>query len=363
MDNRVNLPVEDGFRMPGEHEPHDQVWMAWPVRADNWRDGALPAQKAFCTIASAIAEKTSVVMAVDPEYINQARESLPSHITVVEMDYNDSWMRDMGATYVTHSNGERRGISWRFNAWGGEVDGLYSDWALDDLVAEKMASTTGDKFYQAPIFLEGGSIHVDGEGTLYTTEECLLHPSRNPDLSKQQIEQRLAQYLGIKKVIWLPLGLFNDETNGHVDNIMHVVKPGEVMLAWCDDPSDPQYDISRKAFDVLSSETDAQGRRVKVYKLPLPRPMFITQQEADGIEPSEGMKRQAGERMACSYANFLITNGLIVYPLLDETTDLEARNVLQEAFPDYDLIGIPTREVALGGGNIHCITQQVPRRR
>ncbi|MCE0493362.1 agmatine deiminase [Vibrio salinus] len=356
------LPVEHDFYMPGEHAPQEQVWMAWPVRSDNWRNGAKPAQKAFVDVARVIAEETQVVMLVSQSQYKNAREQLPSHIRVIEMSYNDCWMRDMGATCLIHQTQElRRGISWNFNAWGGLVDGLYFPWDLDDLVAEKMLNLMGDDIYDIPMVLEGGSIHTDGEGTLFTTEECLLHPSRNPDMSKQEIENRLKSVLGINKVIWLPNGLYNDETNGHVDNIMHVVKPGEVILTCCDDPNDPQYRISQKALDVLSSETDAKGRTIKVHKIPMPGPLYITEEEAEGVDSSDGMERHAGERLGASYSNFLVTNNLVVYPLLDEHCDEQAKEVLECAFPEHQVVGVKAREILLGGGNIHCITQQIPK--
>ena len=169
-------PREDGFRMPGEHEPHAGMWMAWPERTDNWRYGGKPAQLAFVNVAKAIAEVTPLTMAVSAGQYDNARNLLPDHIRVVEITTNDSWMRDIGPSYVVNDKGERRGVDWEFNAWGGLVDGLYFPWDRDDQVAHKICEMEGDGHYRAPIILEGGSIHVDGDGTLYTTEECLLHP-------------------------------------------------------------------------------------------------------------------------------------------------------------------------------------------
>ena len=189
----------------------------------------------------------------------------------------------------------------------------------------------------------------------------LLHPSRNPHLTKEQIEQNLRDYLGITKVIWLPHGLhYCDETNGHIDNLLHVIRPGEVALTWTDDASDDLYQFCREALAVLSSEKDAMGRSIKVYKLPAPGPLYRTKEEATGIDFTDNMARGEGERLAGSYANFLISNGAIIFPMLDEKYDAAAKDILQEAFPQYDIIGVPTREVVLGGGNIHCITQQIP---
>ncbi len=351
----------DGFRMPGEHEPQEAIWIAWPERTDSWQWGAKPAQAAFVKVAVAIAEETPVNMIVSAAQYDNARLQLPPHVRVVEMTTNDSWMRDMGPSYVVNDEGERRGVDWEFNAWGGLTDGLYFPWDADDAIARKVCEFHGDDSYRAPFILEGGSIHVDGEGTVFTTEECLLHPSRNPDLSKEQIEEHLKEYLNAEKVIWIPRGLYNDEdTNGHVDNLMHVVKPGEVVLSWCDDPEDPQYEISREAMDILESTTDAKGRVLKVHKLPIPGPLYIREDEADGFDVCEGMERSSGVRLAGSYANFLITNNRIVFPLLCEKHDEEAKGILQDIFRGYEVVGVPARNILLGGGNIHCITQQIP---
>ena len=355
-------PRLDGFRMPAEHEPQEQVWMAWPTREDNWREQGKYAQQEFIGVANAIAQFAPVTFIVDKAHFEQARAALPAHITLIDIPSDDCWMRDIGATYVVNDQGERRANSWQFNAWGGELDGLYDSWEQDNAVAEKMAASTGDHVYQAPLILEGGSIHVDGEGTLYTTEECLLHPSRNPDLSKTDIEDLLKVYLNVDKIIWLKDGLYNDETNGHVDNIMHVIRPGVVALTDCEDPTDPQYAISKAAFDVLSQTRDAQGRKLDIIKLPMPGPLFVSADEAKNLTESPYMNRQVGERLAASYANFLICNGGIVFPLLDEKTDAQAKQILQNAFPHHQVIGVPARNILLGGGNIHCITQQVPKK-
>ncbi|WP_256383606.1 agmatine deiminase [Photobacterium toruni] len=360
MNNANQTPKKNGFRMPAEHEPHAAIWMAWPDRADNWRYGAKPAQEAFINVATAISKTTPVTMIVNEDQYLNARHRLPENIQVIEMSTNDSWMRDIGPSYVVN-NKERMGIDWEFNSWGGLVDGLYFPWDKDDQVASKVCAILGDHSCRAPIILEGGSIHVDGEGTLFATEECLLHPSRNPDLTQEEIENVLKEYLGLEQIIWVPLGLYNDETNGHVDNILHVVKPGEVVMTWCDDETDPQYEISRKVYDALCTQKDAKGRNIIVHKLPMPGPLYITEEEAKGIDLSNGMGRESGERLAASYANYLITNNQIVFPLLDPEHDEEAKTVLASLYPNHEINGVDAREILLGGGNIHCITQQIPQ--
>ena len=354
-------PKADGFRMPGEHEAHDEIWLGWPERTDTWQWGAKPAQKAFVEVANTIARYSQVSVGVSATQFENARSQLDAAIRVVEMSSNDSWLRDTGPTYVVNDQGERRAVDWHFNAWGGLVDGLYFPWDLDDAIAAKIANMYRDAIYKAPFVLEGGSIHSDGEGTIYTTKECLLHPSRNPDLSQAEIEENLKQYLGAEKVIWIENGLYaDDDTNGHVDNLMHVVAPGEVVLSWTDNVDDPQYAISQAALKVLESETDAQGRSINVHKLTLPEPLTITEEEGNGFDYCDGMDRQIGTRLAASYANFLITNNLIIFPKLCKKSDDQAQAQLAAIFPNHDVIGVEARNILLGGGNIHCITQQIP---
>ncbi|MCF4166604.1 agmatine deiminase [Zavarzinia compransoris] len=357
----TSTPRADGFRMPGEFEPHQGCWMVWPERPDNWRDGAKPAQDAFAAVASAIAEGEPVtVLASGRQFVN-ARRQLPRHIRVIEASSNDSWCRDTGPTFVTDDKGRLRGVDWGFNAWGG----LYSPSDLDDLVAAKILEVERVPRYRAPLILEGGSIHVDGEGTVLTTEECLLNPNRNPHLSRAEIEGHLRDYLNVETVIWLGPGVFEDETDGHIDNLACYVKPGVVALTWTEDRDDPQYEISRDALDRLSHARDAKGRGIEVVKLPAPGPLFATAEEAasvdfGGLDDEGGMERGGGHRLAGSYANFYIGNGVVVLPLLDPKTDAAAVEIVARLFPTRRVIPVPGREILLGGGNVHCITQQQP---
>lgn len=357
-----STPKQDGYRMPGEFEPHKGVYMLWPQRPDNWRNGGKPAQKTFAAVAQAISQFEHVTVGVnDDQYIN-AKNLLPDDVEVVEMSNDDSWVRDCGATFVINDQGDMRGVDWTFNAWGGLVDGLYFPWDKDDRVAEKMTELEHvDRYRLDDFILEGGSIHVDGEGTLITTEECLLSDGRNAQLSKEQIEEVLKEHLNLKKVIWLKRGIYLDETNGHVDNITNFVKPGVVALAWTDDKNDPQYEISKENLEILENATDAQGRKIKVVKLYLPKPITITKTESEGVDAVDGtLPRTEGERLAASYVNYYAANGGIVFPLFGDPADQKAQATLKELYPDRKVVGVPAREVLLGGGNIHCITQQVP---
>jgi len=347
--------------MPAEFEPHDGCWIAWPERPDNWRLDAGPAQEAFAAVAEAIAVSEPVTMAASAAQLERCRAALSPAIRVVEIATDDAWIRDTGPTFVVDGRGGRRGIDWIFNAWGGLEGGLYSPWERDDRVAARVLEIEGADRYRAPFVLEGGSIHVDGEGTVLTTAECLLNPNRNPELSKEQIERALLDYLGAEKVIWLGRGVFEDETDGHVDNLACFVRPGVVLLSWSEDESDPQQALSADARRRLEAATDARRRSLEVVLLPSPGPLFNTAEEAAGVQPAAGTQpRHGGARLAASYANFYLANSRVVMPLLDERHDEEAAAILRDCFPEREVIGVPAREILLGGGNIHCITQQVP---
>jgi agmatine deiminase len=357
-----STPAADGFHMPAEFESHAGCWLLWPERPDNWRAGARPAQLAFAQVAAAIAQFEPVTVGVSRANFPAARAQLDARVRLVEMAHDDAWMRDVGPTCVVSKRGQVRGVDWHFNAWGGLQGGLYFPWDQDDLVARKVLEIERLERYRAPLINEGGAIHVDGEGTALVTEECLLNANRNPGLSRADIERALREYLGVSHVIWLGRGVFNDETDGHIDNLACFVRPGEVCLTWTERRRDPQYAISLDAWERLAAARDARGRRLKVTRLPLPGPLKLSAREAAGLLPQEGTKpRRAGERLAGSYVNFYIANGGIIMPLLDPRTDRQAAQRLRRLFPQRRVVGVPAREVLLGGGNIHCITQQIPR--
>ncbi len=357
MDDALT-PREAGFAMPAEWAPHAGCWMIWPERPDNWRLGAKPAQKAFVQVATAISRFEPVTMLVSHRQYENARASLPAEVRVVEMSSNDAWARDIACTFLLGKNGELAGVDWPFKSWGG----LYFPWDKDDAIAGKMLEMERAKRFRAPLVIEGGALHVDGEGTVLVVEQCVLNENRNPDVRRQDMERMLKDYLGTSHVIWLENGVPHDETDGHVDNLACFVKPGVVLLTWCDDPADPHYQVSRDAEARLKTARDAKGRELTIERIPMPTPMFYTQAEAEGVDATaSGMNRKAGERLAASYVNFYIANGAIIAPAFGVETDEPARNVLARLFPEREIVMLPAREILLGGGNIHCITQQQPK--
>ena len=382
---RSKSPTQLRFHFPAEFERHEATLLIWPERPGSWGRDPRKAEVSFAEMIRAILLSEDVHLLVSKkaaervaDYFEISEKQLLAeglaetgftghtlHVHILETD--DSWARDTGPTWlVSEDRKERLAVNWSFNAWGGTYDGLYASCEKDELVAKCVAGLLGDAVRDAaPFVLEGGSIHTDGEGTLLVTEACLLSKGRNPDLSKEEIEEKLKQVLGVEKILWLPRGIYNDETNEHVDNVATFLRPGEVVLAWTEDETDPQYPLSVMDYEYLSGVTDAKGRKLRIHKLPIPRvPVCYTEEEVSeyDFEPGEDI-REPGERLAASYVNFYFTNRSILIPGFggeNEESDRLAAKFLGELCPERDVIPIPARPFILGGGNIHCLTQQIP---
>lgn len=357
MDSLKSTPRQDGFHIPAEFEKHSGCWILFPERPDNWRLNAIPAQQAFANVAKVISRFEKVTVGASSRQIAYAQRLLPEYIRVVEIEIDDAWVRDTGPTCVVNSEGVVRGIDWEFNSWGG----LFASWDKDNLIANRVLEIENLDRYKSTMVLEGGAINVDGEGTLITTEECVLNHNRNPNMDKFAVERVFTEYCNIEKVIWLPRGIYFDETGGHIDNLCCFIRPGVVALTWTDDKTDPQREISTEAYDVLNREVDAKGRSLEIHKIHQPAPMFITQEENEGFEKTIGtISRKPGNRLPASYINFYIANGGVIMPNFDDPMDIRAKNTLQSLFPDREVVAVPAREILLGGGAIHCIVQQIP---
>ena len=382
MKNEVNAELNKDYRFPAEYEPHEGTLLVWPERPGSWGIDPSAAEICFAELIRRILPSEDVWLLVSgkgrervgrffdlPEDMqsSEAAEHSGHQLHICRMETDDSWARDIGPTFLVNADRSRRiAVNWSFNAWGGTFDGLYQDWAKDDAVAKQFAELLGDPVLDAaPFVLEGGSIHSDGEGTLLVTEACLCSGGRNPGLSREEIQQRLKAFLNVEKVLWLPRGIYNDETNEHVDNVAAFVGPAEVVLAWTEDPSDPQYRLSCEDLEYLNSVTDAKGRKITVHKLPIPKtPVCYSEEEVArySFEPGED-EREAGERLAASYVNFYYTNGAILVPQFggeNTESDRQAVRILEGLSGGREVIPLPARTFLLGGGNIHCLTQQIP---
>jgi len=336
----MTTPREDGFRMPPEWGPHQACLMAWPTRtrAPFWSPIFDDAKDVYAEVARAVAAFEPVVMICNPGEAAEVRDRCGSGVEPLEIPIDDSWARDSGPIFVTDEAGNVALVQFTFNSWGEK----YLPYDRDAAMPEAVASHLGVRRYRAPFVLEGGSIFVDGEGTLLTTEQCLLHPNRNPDLSREQIEAGLADYLGIDKVVWLQA--FEDrDTDGHVDGIAQYVRPGTIVLETPDDAANNNYEQSRRNVDHLKAETDARGRTLEV--LPFAPTAHTT---------------VAGLDVEIPYLNCYLANGGVVAPVAGLPQDDEALARLAEVFPDREVVAVPGGVLSFGGGGPHCITQQVP---
>ncbi|KAF6001345.1 hypothetical protein F1559_003557 [Cyanidiococcus yangmingshanensis] len=373
-------PFALGLRQPAEWVPHANCWIGWPERLDNWRLGAEPAQLAVTQVVAAIAEFEPVTVVCSGRAFSRAcallvdssdspGRSAQYSVRVVEISSNDCWLRDTGAIFVRSDTAEGvslgAGVHFAFNAWGGPAGSCYVDCSLDQQVGKKMLLMERLPRFWCPMVLEGGSISVDGEGTALTTAECLLNPNRNPTFSQEDIEYHLREYLGITRVIWLPYGIEGDvDTSGHVDNMAVFLAPAMVALHW--DPTDRRC---QAAHQVLSQSVDACGRPLQIVLVPAPPELHRGEDELPRAGPEQRdngasgyEQRKVGERLAASYVNFYRANGGIVMPGFGiPEHDEAARKALQLVLPNVHVVQVPVgREILLGGGNIHCLTQQQP---
>ena len=333
-------PVDDGFSMPPEWAPHARCWMQWPCREPLFGKHLQAARDAYAEVAQTIAEFEPVTMIASPEHMVEASLKCGPGVSTFPLPLDDSWCRDSGPTFVVNAAGEVAGIDWKWNAWGNK----YPDHQRDAAVARSVLEHLSMRRYAAPLVLEGGAIHVDGEGTLLTTESCLLNPNRNPGLGREEVEDLLRQYLGVRKIIWLSGGLADDDTDGHVDNVACFARPGLVLALASSDSADENYAALSDNLERLRSATDGTGRALEVVPIEQPR------------------RRQTedGRRLALSYINFYIANGGIVMPAFEDPQDRYAFDAIQRAFPDRTVVQVPATDIVYGGGGIHCITQQQP---
>jgi agmatine deiminase len=326
--------------MPPEWAPHAGCWMAWPCRPENW-DDMEKARATYVEVARAISGFEPVTMTANAEDAGTARSALAgaADAEVVVVPSDDSWARDTAPTFVTDGRGGLAGVDWRFNAYGG----IYAEYGRTANTARRILDLLGARRFAAPLVLEGGAVHTDGDGTILTTTEVVLDPKRNPDLTRGEAERLLCEYLGAERVIWLTGALDHDNTGGHVDNLACFTEPGVVAALGCADRDDPQDDAVRENLARLHASKDARGRALEVVELPMPaRPEY------------------SGRRLSPSYVNFYVTNGGVVMPAFDDPADEEARSVVARLFPRRTVVQIPTLELAKADGNIHCITQQQP---
>lgn len=331
-----------GLAMPAEWAAHELTLMAWPARLELWGEGLAAAKDEYAAVARAVAAFEPVLMVAPEGGSEEVRNACGGNVRVLELPLDDSWMRDSGPIFVTGVGGARAGVDFRFNGWGEK----FVPYDRDDAMNRALLGHLGIDRIEADLVLEGGSISVDGEGTLIATEQCLLHANRNPSLSREEIEAALREHLGVERVVWIGHGLLEDhDTDGHVDNVAQFVAPGVVLAQTVEDPADPNHERLAENAERLRSATDARGRKLDVIEIgALPR---ATVRGASGVVP---------------YLNLYVLNGAVVVPSCGDDPDRDADMLarLGSVFAPREVVCVPARVLAEGGGGVHCITQQVP---
>lgn len=339
-----------GFRMPAEWEPHRGTWLSWPHKEASWpgKFGAVPG--IFARMVRLLAEREEVhVNVAGPAKEADVRSLLADegadsgNVFFHDNPTNDAWCRDHGPIFVHRQSAgktEEAILDWGYNAWGGK----YPPYDLDDVIPTRIGRELGIPVYYPGMVLEGGSIDVNGRGTLLTTEACLLNPNRNPQLDREAIEASLRRHLGVRNILWLGDGIAGDDTDGHIDDLTRFVDPTTVVTVVEEDPADQNYEPLQKNLERLRTMRDQDGTPLRVVTLPMPRPIH-----------------QEGHRLPASYANFYIANGLVLVPTFNDPNDRAALNTLADLMPRHRVVGIHAVDLVWGLGTIHCLTQQEPR--
>ena len=342
----MKTPLENQFYMPPEWYPHECCWMQWPTETfpsdvtPSWSHFDLDRGRiAWANVANTISQFETLKMIVHPDDQESAISLLNSNVEILELPINDAWCRDTGAIFLLNDKHELGGVDSDFNCWG-----YKENFELDDKIAKFMIEKTKAKYFKNNMVLEGGSINVNGKGTMITTEQCLLNKNRNPELSKEQIEKNLNDYFGVSKIIWLKHGT-DEGTDGHVDNVACFSNSNTILAMTCSDKSDSYYDLLSENLEILKSSTDQDGNPINIIELEMSKKRLIPNDD----EPS-------------SYINFYISNNAIILPIFgDEPADENAKKILDSQFQNRQIVCLDGRDILLGGGNIHCITQQQPR--
>jgi agmatine deiminase len=342
------VPAIAGYSMPAEWTPHQATWLSWPHKRASWPGNFEPVEPVMVRFVAALAAHELVrINVLDAAHEAHVAGLLEGEVKAANVRFhrfptNDAWCRDHGALFVTRREGQAThglALDFRFNAWGGK----YPPFDLDDAIPPQMASELGVECRSIDMVLEGGSIDVNGAGALLTTEQCLLHPNRNPSLTRDDIERRLREALGVNQIIWLGDGIVGDDTDGHVDDLTRFVSEDTVVTVVERDTGDENHDALAANRERLDSVQLAGGRPLRVLEIPMPSPVLYE-----------------GDRLPASYANFYIGNGTVVMPAFNDPADDPARRVLASCFPDRKVVAIDCTDLVLGLGTFHCLSQQVP---
>ncbi|MDA4119933.1 MAG: agmatine deiminase family protein [Thaumarchaeota archaeon] len=337
----TGTPASLGYNMPAEWEKHDATWLSWPKDPNTFPSDILPkVEAAYKKMVESLSSGEEVrILVDDAESEERVRQKIGDggSVSYERIRTVDVWVRDYGPTYLRGKDIAL--VKWVFNAWGNKYDDLLPD----NQSGEKLSESTGLKVFKPGVVLEGGSIDVNGSGSVMTTEQCLLNPNRNPGLGKNALESMLRENLGVKNVIWLKAGIEGDDTDGHVDDIARFVGPRKVVVAAEPEATDSNHGALDEDVAILDASTDEDSRPLEVIRLPMPRPIY----SSDG-------------RLPASHLNFYIGNSCVLVPTFGGDSDKEVLRVLEDLFPRKEVVGVECRALVYGLGTIHCVTQQAP---
>ena len=344
-------PAELGFYMPAEWHRHAATWLSWPKDPETWPDRVPQAEQIFLQMMEALAPNETVNLLVNDaatENLVRARCLFPGaeNIRFHQIETVDSWIRDYGPNFLINTRGELAYNDWIFNAWGNK----YEELKKDDLIPSRLERILNVPRFEPGVVMEGGSIDVNGEGCVLTTEQCLLNPNRNPTLTRDEIEKYLKDYLGVEKVLWLGEGIIGDDTDGHIDDIARFVESNVIVCALEDDPEDANYELLHDNLNRLRKMTDARGRPFEIVTLPMPGPVGGSSTDTRNLD-----------RLPASYANFYIANNVVLAPIFGHANDQRALDTLHRVFPDRRVVAINCEPLVWGMGTIHCVSQQEPK--
>lgn len=337
--------------MPAEWRRHAATWLSWPKDPETWPDRVPQAEQIFLQMMEALAPNETVNLLVNDAATEQlVRDRCmfagAQNIRFHQVETVDSWIRDYGPNFLINRDGKLAYNDWIFNAWGDK----YEELKKDDSIPARLERVLNVPGFAPGIVMEGGSIDVNGEGCVLTTEQCLLNPNRNPSFSQDEIERHLKDYLGVQKVLWLGEGIVGDDTDGHIDDIARFVESNVIVCALEDDPADANYELLQDNLNRLQKMTDVQGRPFEIVTLPMP-----------GVVGGSSTDTRNLDRLPASYANFYIANNVVLAPVFGHANDQRALNTLQRLFPDRRVIGINCEPLVWGMGTIHCVSQQQPQ--
>ncbi len=336
----MSRPADDGFSLPAAWGPHSRCWLAWPTRAETWGEHLDAAREAYSEVANAIARFEPVTFIAKPKNVAEVSLTTGTGVATLSLPHDDSFLYDMGPSFVTDGKGSVAGVTWLWNAWGNR----YADRERDEAVAEKLLEHLGLRRYAAPMVLEGGAIEGDGEGTLIASELVLLNPNRNPNLGRAEVERLLTENLGSRKIVWLAGGLAGDPAGGHVANVACFVKPGTVLALTSGDSADVNHAALQDNIARLKAASDAKGRSLEVVEIEQPR----------------SRQTEGGRRLPLSYTSLYFANGAAIVPAFEDPQDSRAFELYGKLFAGREVVQLPARELAFGGSGLRAIALGQP---